>query len=440
VCTRRGEGKPLRLRDLVAAHVLSSSTLVRSPLRRKLGIYLATSSELLRMAIMAKELPYVGTRGNPGDPAVIIGEAPGADEERLGLPFVGASGKEQGRMLNDAGWEGRWQLVGGEKLFCPFGLWYTNVYKVRPPENKLFRLQEYGIPDELFRKAFIEELQTYKPSIIIATGNTSLGGLCPFTLGKDSKARIGTYRGSLLKSPFLDWEHYVIPMFHPAFILREWSERPVGVFCLERAWEEFAYLGKQGKLQPLPERNLKVQPPYEDLYHCLRSCLSPVKRRVSIDIELLGGARAYTVAIATSPTEAFAFSIGEFDYSPDQLYEIWMLLDEILRTCPQIGQNYIGFDCVWFEYLGLSPDLRIFESKVEDSMVLHHILWPELPHKLQFLTMQYTREPYYKDEGRKWKPKQGLGPLLRYNALDAAVTFEAMLEMEKELEERCGSW
>jgi hypothetical protein len=113
------------------------------------------------------------------------------------------------------------------------------------------------------------------------------------------------------------------------------------------------------------------------------------------------------------------------------------MLNEILKRCPQIGQNYISFDCTWEEWAGFSPDLRLFDSQVSDTLLLHHLLWPELPHKLQFITMQYTREPYYKDEGRKWKPRDGIERLLRYNGLDACTTYEAMICMEEELASRC---
>jgi uracil-DNA glycosylase family 4 len=388
-------------------------------------------TELLRSMVHAKGLTYVGTRGTPGDPVVVVGEAPGADEDRLKIPFVGVSGKELGRMFDDAGWRGSWQtLAGTEKLFCPYGVWYTNVFKVRPPANKIALIGEYGIPLDVFTISFIDELRTYKPKIIIATGNTSLGVLCPFTIGKNNQARIGTFRGSLLKSSLLDWEHYVLPMYHPAFILREWSERPVGVLCIERGREEFEYYSQRNQLQPLPERKIRVQPSYQDLVEFLRNCLYPVPRRVSNDIELIGGRLPYTIAIAISPWDCVAFTLA--GYTTEQNCEIWILLNEILRTCPQIGQNYIGFDCTWLEWLSFEPNLE----KIDDTMVLHHVLWPELPHKLQFLTMQYTREPYYKDEGRKWKPRDGIARLLRYNGLDSCVTFEALEAMEKELEER----
>ena len=388
-----------------------------------------TKTEILKDMIAAKGLNYVGTRGSGN--VALVGEAPGADEDRLGLPFVGASGKELGRMLKDAGWRGHYvEPEIGNRLFEPNGIRFTNVFKVRPPDNKIERLKEYGIPTEIFVEAFLEELHDSRPSIIIATGNTSLGALCPQTLGKDGKARIGTYRGSLLTSKLLNWSHYVIPMYHPAYILREWKERPVGVFCLERAREESDYIRQEGNIRPLPERRLRILPSYDDLFGYLTTCLEPSPIRVSVDIELLGGQYPYTVAVAKSATDAMSFSLWHYDI--DQLVKIWRLLDRILGECPQVGQNYIGFDLRWFEWLGFSPKLEL----ANDTMILHHVLWPEFPHKLQFLGMQYTREPYGKDERRRWKPKDGLRPLMHYNALDAAATYEIWEAEVKELGER----
>ena len=107
-------------------------------------------------------------------------------------------------------------------------------------------------------------------------------------------------------------------------------------------------------------------------------------------------------------------------------------MDEILRTKVQIGQNYTTFDAHWLRVLGLGVNL----SLVEDTLVRHHILWPELPHKLQFQTMQYTREPYYKEEGKGWHLKEGLDKLMRYNCKDTLVTYEIYQEQEKEFRDR----
>lgn len=391
-----------------------------------------TNTEILKDLVAVKGLRYVGHRGSnePGG-VLFVGEAPGADEDRLLLPFVGASGKETGRMLKDAGWKGHYvEPEPGTRLFEPEGMRFTNIFKVRPPDNRLDRLKEYGIPNDVFVAAFMEELRSFRPSIVIATGNTSLGTLIPAAMGKNNKARIGVYRGSLLVSPLIDWPHYVLPMYHPAYILREWKERPVGVFCLERAREEYDFIRANGRLRPLPERRLRTQPSYDELYEYLFRCLEPIPRRISVDIELLGGKWPYTIAIAISPVETVSFSL--WDYEPHQLVKIWRLLIRIFKECEQIGQNYIGFDAHWLEWLGFKIDL----NKVTDTMVLHHVLWPEMPHRLQFLGMQYSREPYWKDEGKKWKPRDGLGPLMHYNGLDAAATFEIWERLMEELCQR----
>lgn len=377
-----------------------------------------SATQVLQALAKAKGLNYVGTRGDPKAPIWVLGEAPGADEDQAGLPFVGASGKELGRMLEDAGLR--------ECDVC-----FSNPYKLRPPSNDLDRLGEHGIPLELYHNQFFEELSQYKPTIIICAGATSLGLLCPQTIDhKDHVAKITKWRGSILTSPLLKWTHYVIPMYHPAFVLREWSERQVSVFCLARAKEEFDFFKANSKLNPLPERQLIIQPSYETAAEYLVRCLHS-EAPISIDIELLRRQIPYTIAFALSPFSAISICFG--DYNDDwQRQAIWSQMDQILRRKYQIGQNYISFDCVWLDWMGFRPTL----SYIHDTLVLHHVLWPEFEHKLQFLTFQYTREPFYKDEGRLWKPKDGIGPLMRYNALDAAVTYEAFLRMSEELEER----
>ena len=107
-------------------------------------------------------------------------------------------------------------------------------------------------------------------------------------------------------------------------------------------------------------------------------------------------------------------------------------MNEIFSTKWQIGQNYTTFDAHWLRALGFDVNL----SLVHDTLIRHHILWPELPHKLQFQTFQYTREPYYKEEGKGWSLKEGLDRLMKYNCKDTLVTYEVFNEQEKEFADR----
>lgn len=384
-------------------------------------------TDQLKSECASKGLNYVGFRGNPYAPICVAGEAPGADEDEAGLPFVGASGKEQDRMLREAGIQ-------------PDQVCFTNPYKVRPPNNDLTLLPSLGIPLDLFERQFIEEVNTYKPTIIICAGATSMRLLCPQTgIRKHNKTDypIGKWRGSLLTSPFLTYPHYVIPVQHPAFILREWSERQVSVMLYERALEEWTYVHKNGQLNPLPQRTLITNPPYAELFAELKR-ISDTRQRVSVDIELLwlrpvkkfnipSKRLVYTIALATSPSWAVSFCF--WDYSVNQLQYLFPLLQRILTNNKQIGQNYITFDCSWLSTIGLKPDVNL----VDDVMVKHHVLYIEMPHNLAFMTMQFTRENYYKDEARAFYAGGDKNVLLRYNAKDSCLAYEIETWLEEEM-------
>jgi uracil-DNA glycosylase family 4 len=374
--------------------------------------------ELLAL-IATKGLKYVGTRGNTNAPLCVVGESPGADEDACGYPFVGASGREQDRMLTEAG-------ISQDEV------WFTNPYKTRPPENEIDRLDELGIPRSAFEEQFYEELREAKPKVIIAAGATPLSLLCPSCgSGKDNMVSIGKWRGSLLTSPFCEWPHYVIPCYHPAFILREYSERQVSVFVLQRAKEEVDFILQHGHLQPLPERELIAEPSYEQATEYLDKCLASPDP-ISVDIEMLRRRLVYTISFALSPCSAISLEFaGQF--LPQQQAVLLRKICLILSTKRIIGQNYINFDANWLEFFGF----RVEINNVEDTIVRHHILWPELEHSLQFMCMQYTREIFYKDEGKQWNlKKEGKTQLKRYNCKDTCVTYEVYLEQEKEFNER----
>ena len=382
----------------------------------------ASCDSILRAALQAKGLRYVGTRGDTRSPVCFIGEAPGVDEDRGGLPFIGYSGQLLDSMIREVGFNGN-------------EVWFTNPFKTRPPENDIKRIEELGVSLNLYTDQFFEELRRFKPTIIIACGKTPANLLCPETKPKaykgkeDEKEGFGSWRGSLLISPFLDWPHYVIPMYHPAFVLRNYSEREICVFILTRAFEEFSYTRTHGTLKPLPTRNLVTNPSFGDAYDFLRRCISSPDH-ISIDIELLKRKVPYTISFAPSPSEAISLSF--WNYPTNQASLLWRKMDEIFQTKRQIGQNYTSFDCHWLRAMGFNVNL----SLVEDTLILHHILWPGLRHKLEFLGMQYTRQPFWKWEGKTWSLKDGLGQLMRYNALDAACTYEIYLRMMEELRER----
>jgi DNA polymerase len=136
----------------------------------------------------------VFARGSGSSGIVFVGEGPGEEEDRQGLPFVGPAGQLLDRMI------AAMQLGRDDVYVC-------NIVKCRPPKN---RKPE---PDEMARcmPFLAEQLSLIQPRVIIALGATAVQGLLGTTEG------ITRLRGS--------WKLWrgtvpVMPTFHPAYLLR----------------------------------------------------------------------------------------------------------------------------------------------------------------------------------------------------------------------------
>jgi len=137
-----------------------------------------------------------------GDPAarlMIIGEAPGADEDRLGLPFVGASGKLLDRMLASIGLDRTRAYI-------------TNVVPWRPPGNRKPEPAEIA----LCLPFITRHIELVDPAVLLLLGGASVSALLART---DSITRL---RGGFLdySSPRLARPIPAMPTFHPAYLLR----------------------------------------------------------------------------------------------------------------------------------------------------------------------------------------------------------------------------
>lgn len=137
--------------------------------------------------------------GNPQAPIMIIGEAPGADEDRIGKPFVGRAGQLLDRML---------AAIGLDRT----GVQITNVIYWRPPGNRKPTAQEIAscLPF-VFRHIALS-----RPKVLVLAGGTSATSLLDTTEG------ITRLRGRWfdLAIPGLDAPLPALPMFHPAYLLR----------------------------------------------------------------------------------------------------------------------------------------------------------------------------------------------------------------------------
>jgi uracil-DNA glycosylase family 4 len=137
--------------------------------------------------------------GNPAGPVMIIGEGPGADEDRIGRPFVGRAGQLLDRMLAAIGLDRNSVTI-------------TNAVYWRPPGNRTPTAAEIAscLPFVL------RHITLVKPQVLVLCGGTAAGALLPQGQG------ITRLRGRWfdLAVPGLDRPVPTLPMFHPSFLLR----------------------------------------------------------------------------------------------------------------------------------------------------------------------------------------------------------------------------
>lgn len=151
------------------------------------------------------ELHKGRTKAVPGEgpthaEIMFIGEGPGAREDKLGRPFVGAAGRFLDELLEQA------DVTRAD-------VWITNVVKCRPPGNRDPQLVEI----ETCTSNYLDnQIKIVNPSIIVTLGRHSMSKF--FT-----KAKITQIHGQMQKVG----SRFVIPMFHPAAALHQSSLKPV---------------------------------------------------------------------------------------------------------------------------------------------------------------------------------------------------------------------
>ena len=163
------------------------------------------NSECQRCALGPTRNQFVFGSGHDGSSLMFVGEGPGADEDRLGLPFVGKAGKLLDRMID---------VIGLDRE----DVYVTNVVKCRPPNNR------NPTSDEIAHCMGILErqIELVNPKLIVTLGNVPTQALLPGSPG------ITKSRGSLKK--YRDWN--ILPTFHPSYLLRNPN-------AMTEAWQDF---------------------------------------------------------------------------------------------------------------------------------------------------------------------------------------------------------
>jgi len=157
-----------------------------------------------RCGSCAGRTQVVNTHGNHSARLMFIGEAPGADEDVQGKPFVGRAGQLLTKMIEAMGIKREEVIIG-------------NVNRCRPPGNRQPTLEEAAI----CRPFLFREIAVIQPEVIVVMGNTALRNLL--------EVREGITR---VRGKFQDFRGIkVMPTFHPAYLLRDPSKK-------KETWED----------------------------------------------------------------------------------------------------------------------------------------------------------------------------------------------------------
>ena len=173
--------------------------------RKKIGIQKNFTIQELKIKINNLSNIYnknaeqmVFADGNPKSNLMIIGEAPGANEEKFQRPFVGEAGKLLDKMLSAIN-------LNRDSVYI------TNVINYRPPDNRKPTSDEIN----LFLPYLKEHIQLINPRVILLLGSTALEAFF------NKEYSITKIRGTWLKIKIKNQVFNCLPSFHPAFLLRQ---------------------------------------------------------------------------------------------------------------------------------------------------------------------------------------------------------------------------
>ena len=343
---------------------------------------------------------------------MLVGEASGGEEERLGLPFVGSSGKELTTLLGEAG-------IDREECYL------TNVFLDRPKGNK-FHFEwcrgkkevsdeykeilpqlhkacptypwpntytwasvaqgKYVMPEHLPElQRLKEEILQVKPNLVVALGGTPLWAL----LGTGGITKL---RGAVAQSTLVPGQK-VLPAFHPAYVMRAWEERLTLVADLLKAKDQMLFPEIRR-----PERHIWIRPSLSDMEEFYQKYIKDCDL-LAFDTETRKG-QITCISFAPSPTIAIVIPFVEKTPNPDYNYwkdpedekSAWRFVQKVLDSpVPKLAQNGLyDLQYLWTPH-GIS--VRNFS---EDTMLLHHSIYIELPKGLGFLGSIYTEEVAWK--------------------------------------------
>ena len=140
--------------------------------------------------------------GNPKSKIMLIGEAPGANEDKEGLPFVGRAGALLDKMLAAIN-------LDRKKVYI------SNIINFRPPDNRRPTDEEI----KRYLPFISKHIEIINPKILVLLGSTAMNALI------GNEAVISKMRGKWIEKKFGNCKTSVIITFHPAFLMRQPAQK-----------------------------------------------------------------------------------------------------------------------------------------------------------------------------------------------------------------------
>jgi len=373
---------------------------------------------------------------------MLVGEAWGEQEEQRREPFVGASGAELNRMLQEAGIMRSECYVTNVVNARPpnnyLGAWIATKKKDITPQHRLLR-DKYCLPivHEGYA-ALLTEIEMVQPNIIVAFGNFSMWALT-------GNWGILKWRGSQLQIQNL-YDNAnstgknlfkVIPTIHPASILREWSQRAVVLNDLRRVKRHMTSRTYDNR----PDWKFETRPTFGKVRDALVNLWTTAEARkqgndalcelsttealwIDFDIETVSG-HIDCIGISWSRVEGICIPLitrgnREGYWSAAEEAEIVFLLYKLLthpHVCVRWQNGLYDAQYVYRHW-------HFIPRGAQDTMISQHSMFSALPKGLSFLASMYADwYVYWKDEGKiaSGAPED---QRWRYNLQDCVYTRE----------------
>lgn len=341
---------------------------------------------------------------------VLLGEAPGADEEATGVPFVGSAGKMLSQIMEQAGLDRReWYIL--------------NTFLKRPPNNDLAKVTKHNGVEDLseawtlnktqwkreygsvpyfdpppLKKRYLrpdhhwqieelrERLRILQPDLIVAMGATALWALS----GEDA---ITNFRGNFFNSPY----GRAIATLHPASVLYQYANLPL-------LWADLVKVKQwlEGTLAEPIERKLWVNPTFDEIAIVYNYFKTHPAIEIGVDIETCPAIGQITTVSFSSEREGICIPFWDrhgtreaHNYWPSPAAEVqaWRWVEKFSQLPnPKVMQNGL-YDAQYFLDAPIQIRLR---NWCNDTAVLQHSYQPELPKALGVLASLYLNEPSWK--------------------------------------------